>query len=844
MRNGFLTSISPPLPCPASTIGAMILLLTPFQSYCGKPETAGVVDFNRDIRPVLANKCMACHGPDENEREADLNLLSEESAKRDRDGYAVIKPGDSGSSELLKRILTDDPDLKMPPPELGKPLSSEEIGLLKRWIDSGAIWAKHWAYVRPVRKEPPRAEMPDWNRNFIDRFLYAKMREHDLHPSPKADRVTLIRRLYFDLIGLPPTPADVDAFLADSSDDAYEKLYNRLLGSSHFGEQMAVYWLDLVRYADTVGYHGDQDHNISPYRDWVINAFNSNMKFDQFTREQLAGDLLPNPTIQQKIASGYNRVLQTTHEGGLQPKEYLAIYAADRMRNLSAVWMGATLGCAQCHNHKYDPYTMKDFYSMQAFFADLDEAQHFKVGGNSLPTNRPPELVVWNPEDRKQYQRMQEKLAELNRQLHKHEEMAAQQSAAPTKTGALPNSDEKLSNKGKPQQRSKSDHLKDALSKQIKSLKSKSDALLKKQRKSMISVAIKPRIIRVLPRGNWLDESGEIVSPAIPAFMGKLETGERRPTRLDLANWLVDAKQGAGLLTARVLMNRLWYLMFGRGLADLADFGGQGTPPTHPELLDRLAIEFVDSGWDVKQMIRLLVSSQAYQQQSLVSEEVRKLDPQNMWYARQSRYRLPAESIRDNALAISGLLVEDVGGPSIRPYQPTGYYRHLNFPKRVYHHDQDSRQWRRGVYVHWQRQFLHPMLKAFDAPSREECTAQRPRSNTPLAALVLLNDPTFLEAARAFASRIMTEAGEDFDARLDFAFRVALSRSPDRFEKKLFRRNYERQFEYYRNHPEQAKKLQTVGISPVPKELGQTELATWTQLARILLNLNETTTRN
>ncbi len=844
MRNGFLTSISPPLPCPASTIGAMILLLTPFQGYCGKPEAVGEVDFNRDIRPVLANKCMACHGPDENEREADLNLLSEESAKRDRDGYAVIKPGDSGSSELLKRILTDDPDLKMPPPELGKPLSSEEIGLLKRWIDSGAIWAKHWAYVRPVRKEPPRAEMPDWNRNFIDRFLYAKMREHDLHPSPKADRVTLIRRLYFDLIGLPPTPADVDAFLADSSDDAYEKLYNRLLGSSHFGEQMAAYWLDLVRYADTVGYHGDQDHNISPYRDWVINAFNSNMKFDQFTREQLAGDLLPNPTIQQKIASGYNRVLQTTHEGGLQPKEYLAIYAADRMRNLSAVWMGATLGCAQCHNHKYDPYTMKDFYSMQAFFADLDEAQHFKVGGNSLPTNRPPELAVWNPEDRKQYQRMQEKLAELNRQLHKHEEMAAQQSAAPTKTGALPNSDEKLSNKGKPQQRSKSDHLKDALSKQIKSLKSKSDALLKKQRKSMISVAIKPRIIRVLPRGNWLDESGEIVSPAIPAFMGKLETGERRPTRLDLANWLVDAKQGAGLLTARVLMNRLWYLMFGRGLADLADFGGQGTPPTHPELLDRLAIEFVDSGWDVKQMIRLLVSSQAYQQQSLVSEEVRKLDPQNMWYARQSRYRLPAESIRDNALAISGLLVEDVGGPSIRPYQPTGYYRHLNFPKRVYHHDQDSRQWRRGVYVHWQRQFLHPMLKAFDAPSREECTAQRPRSNTPLAALVLLNDPTFLEAARAFASRIMTEAGEDFDARLDFAFRVALSRSPDRFEKKLFRRNYERQFEYYRNHPEQAKKLQTVGISPVPKELGQTELATWTQLARILLNLNETTTRN
>ncbi len=781
------------------------------------PAGAAEIDFNRDIRPILSNKCMSCHGPDEEHREADLRLDSEESAKQDRDGYAVIKPGSVKGSSLIERVRTDDPDLKMPPPELKKELTAVEMTLLEQWIASGAKWATHWAYVAPQKFADVEVENKQWNGSFVDRYIFQKLQEQNLQPSPEADRITLLRRLSFDLTGLPPASAQVDAFVNDRSPGAYEKVVDRLLNSDRFGEQLAVYWLDLVRYADTVGYHGDQDHNISPYRDWVIHAFNSNMPFDQFTREQLAGDLLPGSTIQQKIASGYNRLLQTSHEGGVQPKEYLAIYAADRMRNLSAVWMGATFGCAQCHDHKYDPYTMRDFYSMQAFFADLDEAQHFKVGGNSLPTNRPPELTLWNRDDQKQYDQLKQEIRDLENQLNK----TTEKKQKPNDASAIK-----------------------AFKEKIERLKKEAEAIRKRQRKSMISVAIEPRVIRILPRGNWLDDSGEIVSPAIPQFLGKLETGGKRPTRLDLANWLVDERNGVGLMTARVFVNRLWYLMFGNGLADLADFGGQGEPPTHPKLLDRLAIEFVESGWNVKHLVRLLVVSRTYRQQSLVTDELRKKDPGNKWYARQSRYRLPAESIRDTALAISRLLVEEVGGESVKPYQPAGYYRHLNFPKRTYQHDTDSKQYRRGVYVHWQRQFLHPMLKAFDAPSREECTAKRPRSNTPLAALTLLNDPTFMEAARAFAGRILLEGGESRESKIEFACREALSRLPDETEQKILMRVCTTQLAYYKEHPDRATKLLAVGLAPNPEGVDPCEQAAWTQVARILLNLNETTTRN
>ncbi|MCB1091971.1 MAG: DUF1553 domain-containing protein, partial [Verrucomicrobiae bacterium] len=550
---------------------------------------------------------------------------------------------------------------------------------------------------------------------------------------------------------------------------------------------------------------GDQDHNISPYRDWVIDALNDNLPFDQFTREQLAGDLLPGATIEQQIATGYNRLLQTSHEGGVQEKEYLAIYAADRVRNLSNVWLGGTLGCSQCHDHKYDPYTTRDFYSMVAFFADVDENAHLNetrrkgLNFNALPSPRPPEISVLSRAERA---RLAEREAELARVKNAGGDTSA--------------------------------------------VEAEITALKKRSRLTMVTVALsEPRTIRILPRGNWLDDSGELVDPAIPGFLGKLKTEGGRANRLDLANWLTDPEGGIGGLTAWVFANRFWYLMFGTGISrSLEDFGGQGEPPANPELLDDLANQFIDSGWDVKAMFRLLTTSRAYRQSSVASRELRERDPNNQWVARQSRFRLPAEMVRDNALAISGLLVHDEGGAGVRPYQPEGYYRHLNFPTRKYVADSDSRQWRRGVYMHWQRQFLHPMLKAMDAPSREECTAQRPRSNTPSAALVLLNDPTFVEAARVFAARVLKEGGASKSDRLDFAFHEALSRPPDAEETQLLENLLVTTRSEYESRGDDAKKLLTVGIAPVPGGLDPVELASWTAVTRAILNLSETMTRN
>jgi len=771
------------------------------------------IDFQRDVRPILSDKCIFCHGPNADERQADLRLDTADGLKTDLGGYLAIVAGKPEQSALFERITSTDPDERMPPPDSGKSLSAEEIAIIKRWIAAGAQWSGQWAYVAPRHTAAPSPSRHDWALNWIDDFILSRLEAEGLKPSPEADRVTLIRRLSFDLVGLPPKPAEVDQFVADKDPAAYEKLVDRLLASDRYGERMAIYWLDLVRFADTVGYHGDQDQNITPYRDYVIDAFNDNKPLDQFTREQLAGDLLPGSSIDAKIASGYNRMLQTSHEGGVQPKEYLAIYAADRVRNLSEVWLGATMGCCQCHDHKYDPFTTRDFYSMAAFFADLDEAQHFTKGGNSLPTNRPPEEKLLTKRERQQVAEFEQQIAKLGDQLVTH-------------------------TKDDPETRK-------VLEKKLAKLKSQAEEIRKSARKTMISVAIEPRTMRILPRGNWLDDSGEIVLPAVPEHLGRLDVGDRRANRLDLANWLTDPERGVGELTGRVFANRLWYLFFGAGISKvLDDFGGQGEPPVHPELLDNLALEFVGSGWDIKHMVKLLVTSRAYRQQSLEPEELRVRDPLNRLVARQSRFRLPAEIVRDNALAISGLLVLDYGGASVKPYQPAGYYRHLNFPTRTYEADTDRRQWRRGVYVHWQRQYLHPMLKAFDAPRREECTAERPRSNTPLAALILLNDPTFVESARVFAERILHEGGESDDARLQFAFREAVSRAPDQRETELLTALLNSNRGKYRGDVDSAAALIGIGLKPDAADLEATEVAAWAAVARAILNMSETITRN
>jgi len=786
----------------------------------------GVPDFNRDIRPILSHNCFACHGPDEHDRRGGLRLDDRDAALAELDsGSRAIVPRKPAESELVARIRETDPDLVMPPPESNHVLTEDQKAKLTAWIEAGAPYAPHWAYVPPVRHEPPPVADASWPaKNWIDAFVLTRLGEEKLRPAPEADPVTLVRRLHFDLTGLPPTPAEVDAYLADERPDRYERLVESLLASPRHAERLAAWWLDLVRYADTVGYHGDQDHSAAAYRDWVIKALLDDVPFDRFTVLQLAGDLVgPAPgehADDPVLASAYNRLLQTTHEGGLQLKEYRIVYQADRIRNVSGAWMGATVGCAQCHDHKYDPYTARDFYALGAFFADIDDERHMRGGSlNFLPTNRHPQMKIVGPFDRAEAERLDALIAAASADL-------PPLVLPPLLPPAEPEPEDVVARRG----------VLTALLKQRAGL----------DRQLMVTRALdKPRDVRVLPRGNWMDESGPIVEPAVPAFMGKLAV-PGRATRTDLARWLVTpvASGGVGEFTARVAANRLWALFFGGGLSrSLGDFGGQGEMPDHPQLLDRLALEFMDGGWSIRRLVRTIVTSRAYRQSSDAAAELLARDPDNRLLARQGRWRLPAENVRDTALFASGLLVERLGGESVRPYQPPGYYRHLNFPQREYKAHTDDRQWRRGLYVHWQRMFLHPQLLAFDAPNREECAALRMRSNTPKAALVLLNDPTFVEAARKLAERAVTEAAGDDAARIAFLWRQTLSRAPDSTERGLAQGLLDRSRSTYRADPAAAKDLLATGIAPRNETLDAVELAAWTATARAVLNLHETFAR-
>jgi hypothetical protein len=994
------------------------------------------VSFSRDIKPILASKCYACHGPDEQNRKADLRLDTADGAHES----GVIEPGKPDASELIARVTSQDPDEQMPPSDSKKPpLTAEELALLKRWIAAGAKYDAHWSYVPPVRTAPPVIETEkwrDWARNPIDAFILAQQLEHQLHPAADAERRTLIRRLTFDLTGLPPSETEVAAFLADESPDAYERLVDRLLRSPHLGERLAVMWLDAVRFADTGGYHSDNHRDVSPYRDWVIRAFNENMPFDQFTLEQLAGDLFPLATNDQKIASGYNRLLMTTEEGGAQAKEYTAKYLGDRVRNVSSVWLGATLGCAECHDHKFDPYTAKDFYSMGAFFADVQEKAVGRQDQTSVPTNE--QLARLSAIDQRiaaLNKALDEPSAELDAAQAKWEEatlakltsssnawmvvkpsevtsanqqtLTVQDDQSVLASGENPAKDtytitlpaaldkitglrlealrhESLANQGLSRangnfvltevsvalvnssgaqsqpvklksavadfsqdtypiahaidgknntgwavagHQQPADHVaaftfekpvsgggearlvvklahdsqfpqhnigrfRLALTGQDQPSLTTPDGLpvelanilqtpaaqrsaaaahklqqhfrrvasetaatreevaqLEQEKKTitdqastLITMSGSPRTVRILPRGNWLDDTGEIVAPAIPAFLGKLETGERRASRLDLAQWLVARENP---LTARVFVNRLWKIMYGHGLArSLEDYGTQGSYPSHPELLDWLAVEFMESDWNVRHLLKLMAMSHTYQQASTTSLAVRAKDPANDWLARQDAYRLDGEFVRDNALAISGLLVRNVGGPSVKPYQPAGYWQFLNFPRRTYANDHGENLYRRGLYTYWQRSFLNPSLVAFDVPSREECTNERPRSNTPLQALVLLNDPTFVEAARVFAGRMIQQGGTDAPQRLDYAFQRAVGRPATPGEIQVLTALVAKHRAAYTADPASAQQLVAEGESQPPENVDVSELAAWTSVARVILNLHETVTRN
>ena len=983
-----------------------------------------VVEFNRDVRPILSETCFVCHGPDANKRQGELRLDTEAGLFGANSKTKPVVAGTLGDSELIKRVTSADPEQLMPPIDSGKKLSSRDIAILKKWVEQGAKWQGHWAYLKPVRAAVPKVDKAGFTRNDIDRFLLAKLNAAGLKPSHEADRITLVRRLSFDLTGLPPTPEQVDQFVNDTSPEAYDKLVARLLESPHFGERMAVHWLDLVRFADTAGYHSDNPRDIVPYRDYVIRAFNDNLPFDKFTVEQLAGDLLPSPSVSQKVASGYNRLLQTTEEGGAQAKEYIAKYAADRVRNVSSVWLGATMGCAECHDHKFDPITQRDFYAMASFFADVQEtAVGRREPGMPVPSaDDEKELARLDTEAAAAKKRLDDSVAALvatnpnfeqelatastwtvldpvesnvqgESQLKRQEDgsfkstakAAAQETYVftleatskltgfrlealaddelPAKgPGLAPNGNfvltefkvAKLGADGKatpvkvslavadhsqsghevataidgkdasgwavlpqigqpheaifelaaplgegkytvtlefksqfPQhgigrlrisgtsvekpvmrwvppalravvakaadQRSDAEksqllaYLRDQSARfqperdAVQKLVADREAFVKQMPASLITVSAAPRLVRMLPRGNWLDDSGEPVLPAVPAFLGKVETGDKRATRLELANWMISADNP---LPARVFVNRMWKLFYGQGLSkSLEDLGSQGEWPTHPELLDQLAVEFRESGWNVKQLIRQMVTSGAYRQSSVQNKEARAVDPFNRLLSAQNRSRLDAEFIRDNALAISGLLSLRVGGESDLPYQPEGYWEFLNFPRRTWMHDKGERQYRRGMYTFWQRSFLHPSLAAFDAPSREECTADRPRSNTPQQALTLLNDPSYVEAARVFATHIMKEGGDTDESRLTWAFHRAVSRAPKPEELAILQKLLAKHREEFRANPANADQLDRTGEAPLPDGLNKPDLAAWTSIARTILNLHETITR-
>lgn len=958
--------------------------------------------FNRDIRPILSENCFACHGPDKNTRMAGLRLDVREEAI----AKGAIRPGDPLASKLLQRIRSPKPALRMPPISSHKALTERQKELLEQWIAQGAPYEPHWAYIRPER--PPAPPGPEG----VDYLVNKKLEERGLKPVGEADRRTLIRRLSFDLRGLPPSWEEVRAFVEDPDPKAYEKLVERYLASPAYGERMAVWWLDLVRYADTVGFHSDVPVSVHPYRDYVIRAFNSNKPFDVFTREQLAGDLLPGAGHEQLVASAYNRLNRMTNEGGAQAKEYLAIYAADRVRTTGSVWLGSTVGCAECHDHKFDPFTARDFYQLKAFFADIEERGVYNGHGDfgpriqTPPVGRESELERIESELAALRRQGEGKLAETEaalaqfadwlrarntewRRLRRGKVTAASglqfrrtEEGAFLASGRMPSRDlhtvelelgrgrltavriealapEELTggdcsflvtkvegelvrgNKliplefalgisdgvdpahparyaldgndhtgwgangglrrnveqamfvlGKPLETRPGDRLRLRLkyegwaSRQVlghfrvsvsgadfpelvppaadfehpvrlrtyfraytqgnahwqalRALERRRQQLLDSGSECLVTRAAPPRLTRILPRGNWMDDSGEIVEPQVPHFLKPL-SASGRPTRLDLANWLVDRDNP---LTARVVVNRLWKMFFGTGISKtLDDLGSQGEPPVNPELLDWLAVEFMDSGWDIKHMVRTMVLSATYRRSSQPTPKLKEADPYNRYHARQAVTRLEAEFVRDTALAVSGLLNTKIGGPSAKPYQPEGYYRELNFPKREYVPDWNENQYRRGLYTHRQRTFPHPALIAFDATPREECTAERPVSNTPLQALVLLNDPSFVEAARVFAERILRNGGATVDERIDFAFREAFSRLPTAQERAILQRLYASQRAHFRRNRGAAGQLLTVGMARVGGDLDQRELAAWTGVSRALFNKHEFITR-
>lgn len=738
------------------------------------------VDFASEVLPIFKASCFGCHG--EEKQRGGLRMDSRESLLKGGDSGPAVIPGNSAKSPLILRV-TGVEEPRMP---MGQaPLSKAQIATLKQWIDQGAAWGessgKHWAYVRPVRPKLPVVKNKTWARNPIDFFILARLEKEGLSPSPEASKETLIRRVSLDLIGLPPTPEEVRAFLADSSPNAYEKLVDRLLASPHYGERQARIWLDLARYADTNGYEKDERRSIWLYRDWVIQAFNQNMPFDQFTIEQIAGDMLPNASQSQRIATGFHRNTMKNEEGGVDVEEQRWLTLVDRVGVTGTVWLSSTLACAQCHDHKYDPISQREFYELLAFFDNCDE----------------PTLDTATSEQLEQRKKLQEEQATLEAELKK----------------------DGLDSMG---QQEINQRLQ-AVKKQMEATRAPTTLVF--QEKSG-----EPRTF-VRKRGEFLSKEEEVTANT-PAVLNPMPV-DAPSNRLGLAQWLVSKNNP---LTARAQVNRYWEQYFGHGIVETTeDFGLQGAKPTHPELLDWLATEFVRIGWDVKAMHRLIVTSATYRQSSSVSPLLLERDPQNKLYARGPRFRMEAEMIRDSALRAAGLLNLKMGGPSVFPYQPDGIWD-VPYSADRWVVSEGAEKHRRGIYTFWRRSAPYPAFINFDATSREFCTVRRPRANTPLQALTTLNDPSFMEAARGLAQRLMKEGGASPTEKVKYAFMVCLSRAPKPEERRRLLAFYEQMNQRYQTDRESAKKLASA-------EGGEAEWAAWTMVANVMMNLDEFLTK-
>lgn len=923
------------------------------------------VDYSRQIKPILASKCLSCHGPDEEGRKAGLRLDTRDGALAETEsGGRAIVAGSPDKSELLDRITHEDADLRMPPKELAKDVTPAEVELLRRWIAEGAEYKPHWAFLPPAKSALPPVKQPQWARNAIDTFVLAKLESEGFAPSPEADRYALARRLYLDLLGVPPTIAEADAFASDTSADAYERLVERLLASPRFGERWAHVWLDQARYADSAGYAQDPPRTIWRYRDWVVSALNRNVPFDQFTIEQIAGDMLPSASEEQIIATAFHRNTMTNSEGGTDDEEFRNAAVVDRVNTTMQVWMGMTMGCAQCHTHKYDPITQQEYFRFFAIFNQSQDADRgdesplvtsllpeqlqakekltaelaalekqlsmqvvaaptlparsgdlkaryvrvempgkmtylhlaeveAKVDGKNIATSGKAsqvstayegpahlandgntngeyftakstshtdtadnpwwevdlgspqpvsEIVLWNRTDGNTHTRLHDfRIIALDDAHLPVWVVNVVASPNPSVKFDLPKTHEALTDKQKSEVALYAQGS--TVSPEVAQLKAKIEAM-KKQIAELKGVTT-PVMRELAPqqhrkthlqyRGNFTDKGPE-VSPGVPAVFHPLPS-DATANRLTLAHWLIDTRNP---LTARVAVNRAWEQLFGLGIVETSeDFGVQGEPPSHPELLDNLAVDFMQSGWDMKQLVKQIVTSATYRQSSKVLPQARERDPFNRLLSRGPRTRLSAEHVRDQALEASGLLSVKMAGPSVQPPRPKLGLASAFGGSTDWETSPGEDKYRRGLYTSWRRTTPYPSMTTFDATSREVCTIRRIATNTPLQALVTLNDPVYVEAAQALARRMLAEGGTTAQERATYGFRLCVTRPPNPTEVERLVALYEASLAKYKADATAAKQMATEPLGALPANMDAAEAAAWTVVGNVLLNLDE-----